>query len=192
MALAIMVSCGMLSLTSALVDDETWEKMFVQGVDEISLKDYLFKITSYDHVAGTLGDLRSANFVKSRLESSLRDTPALVEVEAVPVMLSYPISRQLRMTEPVDFNASLSETILPNDATSDNVWRNLSFNAYSPSGNVSAQLVYANYGDPDDFVALEKLGVSVEGKIVIVRYGSTFRGLKVNSVDVCFLPCHDR
>eukprot|EP00960_Hanusia_phi_P075651 768452-Hanusia_phi.AAC.6 len=181
MVVASAISSSMMLPALALADDAMWESMFVEGVTEAALREALLKITSYDHVAGTVGDLRSANFVRDKLKASFRDTPALVEVEPVDVMLSYPISRQLTMTEPQPFTASLSETILPNDVTSDNVWRNLSFNAYSASGNVSAELVYANYGDPDDFVALENHGVSVEGKVVIVRYGSTFRGLKVSA-----------
>ena len=47
------------------------------------------------------------------------------------------------------------------------------YNAYSPSGDVTAPVVYANYGRPEDFAALDKLGVDVHGKIVLVRYGRT-------------------
>ena len=73
----------------------------------------------------------------------------------------------------------MTEPPLPSDATSDSRWRNMTFNAYSPSGRVEAELVYANYGSPDDFDALDKMGVSVEGKIVLVRCGTSFCGLKV-------------
>jgi N-acetylated-alpha-linked acidic dipeptidase len=49
----------------------------------------------------------------------------------------------------------------------------------SPSGNVEAEVVYANYGTPEDFEKLERLKIDVRGKIVLVRYGQNFRGVKV-------------
>src|SRR6185437_9709375 len=55
----------------------------------------------------------------------------------------------------------------------------MGFNGSSPSGDVTAGVVYANYGRPADFAALDKLGISVKGKIVLVRYGKNFRGVKV-------------
>ena len=58
------------------------------------------------------------------------------------------------------------------------------YNAYSPSGDVSGEVVYANYGLPEDYAALEDLGVSVEGKIVLVRYGGSFRGVKAQQAEL--------
>jgi len=57
------------------------------------------------------------------------------------------------------------------------------YNAYSPAGDVSGEVVYANYGLPDDYAALEALGVSVEDKIVLVRYGGSFRGVKAQQAE---------
>ena len=100
------------------------------------------------------------------------------------VLLAYPVNRSVSMRAgDTIFSASLSEGELPNDATSGSRWRNMTFNAYSPSGQVEGDLVYANYGSPDDFDALARMGVSVENKIVIMRYGSTFRGLKVMNAE---------
>ena len=58
------------------------------------------------------------------------------------------------------------------------------YNAYSPSGDVTGDVVYANYGLPEDYAALEELGVSVEGKIVLVRYGGSFRGVKAQQAEL--------
>jgi N-acetylated-alpha-linked acidic dipeptidase len=58
------------------------------------------------------------------------------------------------------------------------------YNAYSPSGDVAGEVVYANYGLPEDYAALEELGVSVEGKIVLVRYGGSFRGVKAQQAEL--------
>ena len=55
------------------------------------------------------------------------------------------------------------------------------FHGYSANGNVTGELVYANFGHINDFRLLEKNGVNVTGKVVIVRYGDTFRGLKVKA-----------
>ena len=83
----------------------------------------------------------------------------------------------------MDYVASLSEDVLANDSTSDTLWRNHTFNAYSPSGNATAPLVYANYGRPEDFEALAKLGISVQNKLVLMRYGKCFRGLKAMNAE---------
>jgi N-acetylated-alpha-linked acidic dipeptidase len=57
------------------------------------------------------------------------------------------------------------------------------YNAYSPSGRVSGEVVYANYGLPDDYAELQKLGVDLAGKIVLVRYGGSFRGVKAQQAE---------
>ncbi len=82
------------------------------------------------------------------------------------------------------FKASLSEDILDPDLdpTTDTIWRNHTFHGYSPAGNLSnVKFVYANYGRPQDFAVLQKAGISVSKKIVIMRYGQCFRGLKVRN-----------
>ena len=58
------------------------------------------------------------------------------------------------------------------------------YNAYSPSGDVSGEVVYANYGLPEDYAELERLGVDVRGKIVLVRYGQSFRGVKAQQAEL--------
>jgi N-acetylated-alpha-linked acidic dipeptidase len=81
------------------------------------------------------------------------------------------------------YEATLSEDDLNDfDETSDTPWRNLTFHGYSPSGSVRGRhIVYANYGRPQDFDVLEAAGVSVDGRVVLVRYGGCFRGLKVRN-----------
>ncbi len=67
---------------------------------------------------------------------------------------------------------------MPGDPSSSNPKISPLFNGYSASGDVTAPVVYANYGLPDDYEELKKAGVDVKGKIVIVRYGNSFRGVK--------------
>src|SRR5258708_35034226 len=64
------------------------------------------------------------------------------------------------------------------DPLADNPKVEMPFNGSSPSGDVEAEVVYANYGRPEDFKKLEGLKVDVKGKIVIVRYGGNFRGVR--------------
>lgn len=82
------------------------------------------------------------------------------------------------------YKATLSEDILdPSlDDTTDTYWRNHTFHGYSPSGNVQQKhIIYANYGRPQDFQTLEKNGILVQDRVVLVRYGKCFRGLKVRN-----------
>lgn len=147
-----------------------------------SARAHLHQITQMEHVAGTPQGLGTAIYVQDELAKALTAPGAGITVvmDAVKVLLAYPVNRSLTMRAGEQtFEAPLAEPPLPSDATSDSRWRNMTFNAYSPSGRVEAELVYANYGSPDDFDALDKMGVTVEGKIVLVRYGTSFRGLKV-------------
>jgi N-acetylated-alpha-linked acidic dipeptidase len=83
------------------------------------------------------------------------------------------------MTSPKKFSAALREPQLPEDSTSGIVENQLPvFNVYSPDGDVRGTLVYVNYGLPQDYEQLEELGIDVKGKIVIARYGGSWRGIK--------------
>ena len=131
-------------------------------------------------MAGTPGDYHDAHYVLDAL-SSLPGFEA--HIEQRHAMLTYPSGRPHLVAPDMDYVASLSEDVLANDSTSDTLWRNHTFNAYSPSGNATAPLVYANYGRPEDFDVLAKLGISVQNKLVLMRYGKCFRGLKAMNAE---------
>src|SRR5438093_10169136 len=82
------------------------------------------------------------------------------------------------MTEPARFRATLKEPAIPEDPDSGDANQLPTYNAYSIDGDVTGQLVYVNYGVPADYDELTKLGVDVKGKIVISRYGGSWRGIK--------------
>lgn len=145
-----------------------------------NLRSHLYNLTRRSHVAGTPGDFYDAHYVLRAL-SSLPGFEA--HIENVDVMLTYPSGRPHLVAPDIGYAAQLSEDVLAEDSTSDTPWRNHTFNAYSPSGIVTAPLVYANYGRPSDFDALEQLGISVENKIVLMRYGRCFRGLKAMNAE---------
>jgi N-acetylated-alpha-linked acidic dipeptidase len=87
--------------------------------------------------------------------------------------------RVVELLEPTKFTAKLQEPALAIDPTSDQQAEQLpTYNAYSADGDVTAPLVYVNYGIPDDYEKLERMGVSVKGAIVIARYGNSWRGIK--------------
>ena len=92
--------------------------------------------------------------------------------------LSRPERIRVAMTKPYRQQLSVKERRFPWLQDFEDVVDG--YNAYSPPGDVTSEVVYVNYGLPEDYAALDKLGVSVAGKIVIVRYGNSFRGVKVN------------
>jgi N-acetylated-alpha-linked acidic dipeptidase len=92
------------------------------------------------------------------------------------VYISRPNKIQVTMTKPYRRDAAVKEPRFRGQEYFDEVV--VGYNAYSPKGDVTGELVYANYGLPDDYAALENLGVDVRDKIVIVRYGESFRGVK--------------
>ena len=100
-------------------------------------------------------------------------------IETFNVLFPTPKVRLLEMTEPTKFTAKLEEPALAVDPTSNQKAEQLpTYNAYSPDGDVTAPLVFVNYGLPEDYEKLERLGVSVKGAIVIAKYYHSWRGVK--------------
>lgn len=156
-------------------------EQFLNGFNASSCRDNLRYHARIPHMAGTEGDLQLAKYtVKKMKEYGLNDS----EIQPVNVLLNYPKNRSLKSfdktTKNVIYSAPLIEDILIHDPTSNTKWRNMSFLGYGASGKaLGKKLVYANYGRPEDFKVLEESNVDVKDKIVIVRYGECFRGLKV-------------
>jgi N-acetylated-alpha-linked acidic dipeptidase len=101
------------------------------------------------------------------------------EIETYKVLFPTPKVRLLEMTAPTKFKAKLEEPALKEDGTSGQKSEQLpTYNAWSADGDVTAQLVFVNYGVPDDYDQLERLGIDVKGKIVIAKYGGSWRGIK--------------
>ncbi|MDN5864873.1 MAG: M28 family peptidase, partial [Gammaproteobacteria bacterium] len=95
------------------------------------------------------------------------------------VLFPTPKTRVLTLVAPTHYEAKLSEPPVKGDKTSYIRKGTLQpYNAYSAEGDVTAPLVYVNYGLPEDYKTLERHGISVEGKIAIVRYGHSWRGIK--------------
>ena len=136
---------------------------------------YMQRIASKPHHAGSPGSKAVADY----LAAQLKDWRLDVHTEEFEALLPYPTVRVLEMTSPVKFRAQLKEPALVEDPDTADAGQLPSYNAYSASGDVTAPLVYANYGVPEDYAELKKLGIDVKGKIVIARYGKSWRGVKV-------------
>ncbi len=133
-------------------------------------------LTQAPHMAGTVEDKATADYVAQKFREAGLETE-IVEYKA---WFNYPQEISVDITAPsgVQMHGPTLEHV-DGDPYDDDPRVVMPFNGMSPSGDVEADVIYANYGTPDDFDKLAKLGVDVRGKIVLVRYGQNFRGVKV-------------
>ncbi|HXH27518.1 MAG TPA: M28 family metallopeptidase, partial [Candidatus Polarisedimenticolia bacterium] len=136
---------------------------------------WLKTLTEEPHVAGTPEGKRLAEYVRDRM----RDFGLSAELVPYEVLLNYPKSVSLRLLKPEPMELSLREAGLTRDKDSWSEAAFPAFHGYGASGHASGQTVYVNYGRREDFERLEAMGLSVRGRIALVRYGKIFRGLKV-------------
>ena len=151
------------------------EARFDAALSPDNLREWLRHLSSRPHHVGSPFGKEVAEFVAERFREWGYDTA----IETFHVLFPTPRLRRLEMTAPSRYTASLTEPVLAEDRTSDQVDEQLpSYNAYSIDGRVSGELVYVNYGVPDDYDELARRGIDVAGKIVIARYGGSWRGIK--------------
>jgi len=144
-----------------------------------SARAWLRTLTEEPHAAGTPADHKTARFVRDKL----RDWGWQAELAEYEVLLNCPAAPPtLQLVRPGG-PRRLSLVEAPNPADKDSASPDAfpAFHGYGVSGDVTGQVVYANYGTPDDFAALDRLGIDVKGRVVLVRYGAVFRGLKVRN-----------
>jgi len=133
-------------------------------------------LTQAPHMAGTPEDKATADFVAQKF----RDAGLQTEIVEYKVWMNYPKEISVDITAP----AGLAMHGPAPEHVDGDPYQNdprvvMPFNGMSPSGDVEAEVVYANYGTPEDFKKLEQMKVDVRGKLVLVRYGDNFRGVKV-------------
>jgi len=140
-----------------------------------SAREHLRRLTLEPHIAGTKEDYDTAIYVRDQLRSY--GLPA--DLKEYDVWLNYPKTPSvLELITTRRQKLNIREAVIPGDPSSSNPKITPLFNGYAASGDVTAPVVYANYGLPKDYEELKKIGVDVKGKIVIVRYGNSFRGVK--------------
>jgi len=132
-------------------------------------------LAAHPHHSGSEHARANAAFIAEQLSSWGYE----VDVEEFDVLLPTPRERTLELVAPTTFKAGLTEEILEEDAsTAERDDLLPPYNAFSVDGDVTGELVFVNYGIPDDYEVLERYGVDVTGKIVIAKYGRSWRGIK--------------
>jgi N-acetylated-alpha-linked acidic dipeptidase len=141
------------------------------------LRGYMQRMTSEPHIAGSPASKRVADYAAGLL----REWGLEVHIEEYEALLPYPTTRVLELVSPVKYKSSLAEPAIPQDRASNDKGHIPTFNSYAASGDVTAPLIYVNYGIPEDYEQLKKLGIEAKGKIVIARYGKSWRGTKAKT-----------
>ena len=152
-----------------------WETKFRAIPEPQNLRDYMQRLAARPHHVGSPYDKDNAEWMLAKFKEWGLDA----NIETFYALFPTPKVRIVELLEPTKFTAKLQEPALAVDPTSDQQAEQLpTYNAYSADGDVTAPLVYVNYGIPDDYEKLERMGVSVKGAIVIARYGNSWRGIK--------------
>lgn len=152
----------------------SWEEKFRSLPQAERLKEYMRVLSAEPHHLGSAADRRNAEWMRDQFKSWGLD----VKIEEFDVLFPTPKERVLELISPQKYQAKLKEPVLAEDPDSNDENQLPTYNAYSGDGDVTAQLVYVNYGVPADYEQLAKMGVDVKGKIVIARYGASWRGIK--------------
>jgi N-acetylated-alpha-linked acidic dipeptidase len=151
------------------------EARFDAAIDARNLRTWMERLTAHPHHLGSPWDKQNAEFIAGLYRSWGYDT----RIEEFQVLFPTPKERRIELISPERFVASLEEPALAADHTSGQKAEQLpTFNAYSADGDVTGDLVYVNWGVPADYEELELRGIDVKGKIVIARYGGSWRGIK--------------
>src|SRR4051794_29139402 len=162
-------------LPSSVQAERTWEARFRALPSPDSLRSYMRALSARPHHLGSRGDSANAAWILNCFRSWGLDA----RIETFYVLFPTPRKRVVELVAPKKFKAELREPPLEQDPTTGQQGEQLpTYNAYSPDGDVTAPLVFVNYGVQEDYVRLERLGISVKGAIVIAKYGRSWRGIK--------------
>jgi N-acetylated-alpha-linked acidic dipeptidase len=152
-----------------------WDEAFRSLPEPANIRAYMERLSARPHHVGSAYGKDNAEWLLAKFKEWGWDA----QIEQFDVLFPTPKERVLELIEPSRFVAKLEEPAVAGDPTSAQKSEQLpSYNAYSIDGDVTAPLVYVNYGRPEDYDELDRLGVSVRGAIVIARYGQSWRGIK--------------
>ena len=155
--------------------ERSLEGRFDANLSADNMRTWLKRLSARPHHLGSPYNKENADFIASQFRSWGYET----RLEQFDVLFPTPKTRIVEMTSPERFTLRLNEPPVQGDPTTAQQSEQLpSYNAYSIDGDVSGPLVYVNYGVPADYEELEKQGIDVKGKIVIARYGGSWRGIK--------------
>ena len=172
---AIIAAIGALSLPLLAQSAQGWDAKFRAIPEAKNIDEYMKRMSARPHHLGSAYDKDNAEWILSKFKEWGWDA----RLETYDVLFPTPKERLVEMVAPAAFTMKLDEPPVAVDPTSGQKTEQLpSFNAYSIDGDVTAPLVYVNYGRPQDYVELDRRGISVKGAIVIARYGASWRGIK--------------
>jgi len=155
--------------------EREWEAKFRAIPDPANLREYMRRLSARPHHVGSAYDKDNAEWILAHFKQWGLDA----HIETFDVLFPTPKVRVLEMIAPTKFTAKLEEPALSVDPTSNQKAEQLpTYNAYSIDGDVTAPLVFVNYGLPEDYEKLDRLGISVKGAIVIAKYLHSWRGVK--------------
>ena len=156
-----------------------WEKLFDAQLKASNQDEYMKFLTSHPHHVGSAQDKANAEYIASLFKQWGYQT----EIASYYVLFPTPKLRMLELTGANPYKAKLDEPALAADKTSGQKSEQLPpYNAYSADGDVTAQLVFVNRGVPADYEELARRGIDVKGKIVIAKYGGSWRGIKPKEI----------
>ena len=176
---ALLAICGPGSGAPAAVGAPTSqaeiEKLFLGVPDPKVAEEDLRVLTAAPHIAGSPEDKKTAEFVAQKFREAGLET----EIVEYKVWMNYPSEISVDVVAPpgVKMHGPSREHV-SSDPYQDDPRIVMPYSGFSPSGDVEAEVIYANYGRLEDFKRLEQMKIDVRGKIVIVRYGTNYRGVK--------------
>ena len=156
--------------------ERQWEEKFKALPNPRLMRDYMQRLSARPHNVGAPYDKDNAEWLLGKFKEFGLDA----HIETFDILFPTPKERGVELVEGGPrFTAKLQEPAVPKDPTSNQQNEQLpSYNAYSVDGDVTAPLVFVNYGIPEDYEQLERLGVSAKGAIVVAKYGHSWRGIK--------------
>jgi N-acetylated-alpha-linked acidic dipeptidase len=156
--------------------ERQWEEKFKAIPSPQLMRDYMQRLSAQPHHVGASYDRDNAEWLAAKFKEFGLDT----HIETFDILFPTPKERAVELVEGgPKVVAKLQEPVVPQDPTSNQQNAQLpTYNAYSIDGDVTAPLVFVNYGIPEDYEQLERLGVSVRGAVVIAKYGRSWRGIK--------------
>lgn len=165
---------GMRHTSANTTEQKQLESRFDANLSAQNIGAEIKTFSSKPHHIGSQAGKEFANLIQSKLTAYGFNT----RIETYQVLFPTPRITLLEMLSPVPYKALLKEPMLKEDASSGQQGQLPIYNAWSADGDVSGDLVFVNYGLPQDYDELEKLGIDVKGKIVIAKYGRSWRGIK--------------
>jgi len=142
--------------------------------DPLRIEHYMKRMAAEPHHAGSHAGKAVAEYALALF----RKFGFTAHIETFDVFLPYPKERLVELSGPTSYRLRLSEPNFAQDPDSKDKNQLPTYNAYSAAGDVTGELVYVNYGVPDDYKVLRERGIDVRGKVVLARYGMSWRGVK--------------